>query len=47
MMDLLDYTLEPLHELIVDVVPELKLIVGEQPAVPELTPQDARVRLRP
>src|SRR5262249_30524639 len=30
--------------LIVDVVPELKLIIGDQPPVPELSPQDAQRR---
>jgi predicted ATPase len=30
--------------LIVDLVPELKLIIGEQPPVPELSPQDAQRR---
>jgi len=32
--------------LIVDLVPELKLIVGEQPPVPELLPQDAKARFQ-
>jgi hypothetical protein len=41
MVDLLDYTLESLYELIVDFVPELNPIVGELPL------QDARLRLRP
>ena len=30
--------------LMVDLIPELKLIVGEQPPVPELSPQDAQSR---
>jgi PAS domain S-box-containing protein len=30
--------------LIADLVPELKLIIGEQPAVPELLPQEAKRR---
>src|SRR5215472_15431868 len=30
--------------LLVDLVPELKLIIGEQPPVPELSPQDAQRR---
>ena len=30
--------------LMVDLVPELKLVIGEQPAVPELSPQDAQGR---
>jgi len=33
--------LEPNAKLIVDLVPELKLIIGEQPPVPDLPPQDA------
>jgi predicted ATPase/signal transduction histidine kinase len=32
--------------LVVDLVPELKLIVGEQPEVPELSPQDAQRRFQ-
>jgi PAS domain S-box-containing protein len=32
--------------LIVEVVPELELIVGEQPPLPELSPQDAQRRLQ-
>lgn len=36
--------LDPNGQLIVDLVPELKLILGEQPRVPELSPQAARGR---
>lgn len=36
----------PNGQLIVDVVPELKLIIGEQPPVPELPPQDAQGRFQ-
>ncbi|AUX22502.1 uncharacterized protein SOCEGT47_030050 [Sorangium cellulosum] len=32
-------------QLIIDVVPQLSLILGEQPAVPELAPNEARRRL--
>jgi predicted ATPase/signal transduction histidine kinase len=32
--------------LIVDLVPELKLIIGEQPPVPDLPPQDAQRRFQ-
>ncbi|HWW85137.1 MAG TPA: AAA family ATPase, partial [Vicinamibacterales bacterium] len=32
--------------LIVDLVPELTLIIGDQPAVPDLPPQDARRRFQ-
>ena len=32
--------------LMVDIVPELKLVIGEQPAVPELPPQDAQRRFQ-
>ncbi|HEV2986181.1 MAG TPA: AAA family ATPase, partial [Vicinamibacterales bacterium] len=32
--------------LIVDLVPELALIIGDQPAVPDLSPQDARRRFQ-
>jgi PAS domain S-box-containing protein len=38
--------LEPNGQLIVDLVPELKLIVGEQPPVPALEPQDAQRRFQ-
>ena len=38
--------LEPNAMLVVDLVPELKLIVGEQPAVPDLPPQDAQGRFQ-
>ncbi len=44
---------EALHEalgpngpLMVDLVPELKLIIGEQPSVPDLSPQDAQRRFQ-
>jgi predicted ATPase/GAF domain-containing protein len=33
-------------QLMVDFVPELKVIVGEQPAVPDLPPQDAQRRFQ-
>ncbi|HUN95901.1 MAG TPA: AAA family ATPase, partial [Bradyrhizobium sp.] len=36
--------LGPNGQLMVDVVPELKLIIGEQPPAPELSPQDAQRR---
>lgn len=38
--------LEPNGRLIIDHVPELKLIIGEQPPVPELPPQDAQARFQ-
>jgi hypothetical protein len=38
--------LDPNGLLIVDLVPELKLIIGEQPPVPELPPQDAQHRFQ-
>jgi hypothetical protein len=38
--------LGPNGQLVVDLVPELKLIIGEQPPVPELPPQDAPRRFR-
>jgi PAS domain S-box-containing protein len=44
---------EALHEalgpngrLMLDLVPELKLIIGEQPPVPDLPPQDAKARFQ-
>jgi serine/threonine protein kinase len=44
--DLLREALDPNGQLIVDLVPELKLIIGEQPQVPELPPQDAQSRFQ-
>src|SRR5271168_5458964 len=38
--------LEPNGRLIVDLVPELKLIIGDQPPVPELEPQQAQSRFQ-
>jgi PAS domain S-box-containing protein len=38
--------LDPNGQLMVDLVPELKLIIGEQPAVPALPPQDAQGRFQ-
>ena len=38
--------LGPNGRLIEDLVPELKLIIGEQPPVPELPPQDAQGRFQ-
>jgi len=42
--DALHEALGPNGRLMVDVVPELKLILGEQPPVPELPPQQAQSR---
>src|SRR5437588_3736487 len=44
--DALREALEPNGRLIVNLVPELELIVGEQPPVPELSPQDAQRRFQ-
>ncbi|MET0409807.1 MAG: AAA family ATPase, partial [Polyangiaceae bacterium] len=38
--------LGPNGRLMLDLVPELKLIIGEQPPVPELSPQDAQGRFQ-
>ena len=38
--------LSPNGALIVDLVPELKFVIGEQPAVPELPPQDMKARFQ-
>jgi PAS domain S-box-containing protein len=38
--------LGPNGQLMVDLVPELKLIIGEQPPIPELPPQDAQRRFQ-
>src|SRR5215469_7609673 len=44
--DALREALDPNGLLIVDLVPELKLIIGEQPPVPELPPQEAQGRFQ-
>ena len=44
--DALGEALGPNGRLITELVPELSLIIGEQPAVPELPPQDARGRFQ-
>ena len=44
--DVLREVLGPNGQLIVDLVPELKLIIGEQPPVPELPPQQAQGRFQ-
>src|SRR5215210_3358629 len=44
--DALNEALGPNGQLMVDIVPELKLIVGEQPSVPELPPQQAQGRFK-
>src|SRR6202043_3355063 len=44
--DALLETLGPNGRLITDLVPELKLIIGDQPPVPELPPQDAQRRFQ-
>ena len=44
--DALREVLGPNGRLMVDLVPELKLIIGEQAAVPELPPQDAQRRFQ-
>ncbi len=42
--DALREALDPNGQLIVNLVPELKHIIGEQPSVPEVPPQDAQRR---
>ena len=44
--DALREALDPNGQLMVDLVPELKLIIGEQPPVPDLPPQDAQRRFQ-
>jgi PAS domain S-box-containing protein len=44
--DALRDALDPNGQLIVDLVPELKHIIGEQPPVPELPPQEAQRRFQ-
>src|SRR5258707_15122912 len=44
--DAFQEALGPNGQLIVDLVPELKLIIGEQAPVPDLSPQDAQGRFQ-
>jgi PAS domain S-box-containing protein len=44
--DALHEALDPNGQLMVELVPELKLIIGEQPPVPELPRQDAQGRFQ-
>src|SRR6202034_1451377 len=44
--DAIREALGPNGQLMVDLVPELKLMIGEQQPVPELPPQDARRRFQ-
>ena len=44
--DALKEALGPNGQLMVDLVPELKLIIGDQAPVPELSPQDTRRRFQ-
>jgi PAS domain S-box-containing protein len=44
--DALRQALGPNGRLMIDVVPELKLLIGEQPPVPDLPPQDAQHRFQ-
>src|SRR5437870_1518373 len=44
--DALQEALGPNARLIVDLVPEVKLIIGEPPPIPELPPQDAQRRFQ-
>ena len=44
--DALREALDPNGQLMVDLVPELKLIIGEPQPVPELSPQDAQRRFQ-
>src|SRR5437879_3868513 len=44
--DALRQALEPNGRLMVNLVPQLELIIGEQPPVPELPPQEAQRRFQ-
>jgi predicted ATPase len=44
--DALREALDPNGRLIMDVVPELRFIIGEQPPVPDVPPQDAQRRFQ-
>jgi len=44
--DALHEALDPNGQLLVELVPELKLVIGEQPAVPKLSARDAQNRFQ-
>jgi predicted ATPase/signal transduction histidine kinase/GAF domain-containing protein len=44
--DALQTAIEPNGQLVVNLVPELELVIGGQPAVPDLPPQDAQSRFQ-
>ena len=44
--DALRAELDPLGQLMVDLVPELRMVIGDQPPVPEVSPQDAQRRFQ-
>ncbi len=44
--DALHEVLDPNGQLLVELVPELKLVIGEQPAVPKLSARDAQNRFQ-
>ena len=44
--DAIREALDPNGQLIVDLVPELRLVIGEQPQVPEVAPRDAQARFQ-
>ncbi len=42
----IEYAVRPNGQLITGLVPELQLVIGKQPAVPDLPPQDSRNRFQ-
>jgi len=44
--DALREALDPNGQLIMDLVPDLNLVIGDQPPVPEVPPQDAQARFQ-
>jgi PAS domain S-box-containing protein len=44
--DALNEALAPNGQVIVNLIPELELVIGKQPPVPDLSPQDARNRFQ-
>ena len=44
--DAIRHAVEPNGQLIASLVPELELVIGKQPPVPDLTPQDSRNRFQ-
>ncbi|HKA60421.1 MAG TPA: sigma 54-interacting transcriptional regulator, partial [Gemmatimonadales bacterium] len=44
--DRLRHALEPIGAVVIDLIPELKFIIGDQPAAPDVSPADAKARMQ-